>query len=269
MTLQQLIEMAILDAMGLLDEQERDEFESSFRAASAPIQAQVRREQTRLSRIEALLPDVAAPAGLRAAVLEAVRQQMALGLSTDEPAELIVPPFIQSRGVSRLWRAAAVGLAAAAVVLGVTTFRFASQSMALSENVRADEDIKYLNKEFGASYVRRVLFDQDLRRVVMHPAVDGFKGQASIWIHPELKGDKFFYQGPSVPDGKVYRLAVVDENDKVVETLAVFNPKGGIQPVDVAQMPRGQAHLAIIGPASSSSDAETVLSRGDLPGPTL
>lgn len=77
MSLQELIELAILDAMGLLDEREQASFESAFRTASPSIQAQVRREQTRLSRIEALLPDVTPPAGLRAAVLAAVREQIA------------------------------------------------------------------------------------------------------------------------------------------------------------------------------------------------
>jgi len=50
MTLQEMIELAILDAMGLLDEEERLAFELAFRAAAPPVQAQVRREQTRPSR---------------------------------------------------------------------------------------------------------------------------------------------------------------------------------------------------------------------------
>ena len=77
MSLQEMIEMAILDAMGLLDEREQSSFESAFRAASPSVQSQVRREQTRLSRIESLLPDVTPPSGLRAAVLTAVRAEMA------------------------------------------------------------------------------------------------------------------------------------------------------------------------------------------------
>lgn len=54
MKTQELIELAVLDAMGLLDEQEREAFDAAFDAAAPAIQAQVRREQTRLSVSEHL-----------------------------------------------------------------------------------------------------------------------------------------------------------------------------------------------------------------------
>ena len=69
MSIQQLIELAILDAMALLDHEEQDQFDAAFRASSPAVQSQVRREQTRLAVIETLLPDVTPPAGLRAAPL--------------------------------------------------------------------------------------------------------------------------------------------------------------------------------------------------------
>ena len=77
MKTQELIELAVLDAMGLLDEAEREAFEAGFSSASPAVQAQVRREQTRLCLSEALLPDEEPPAGLRALVVEAVRKAMA------------------------------------------------------------------------------------------------------------------------------------------------------------------------------------------------
>src|SRR5215471_5879583 len=100
MNLQQLIELAVLDAMGLLDESEQSQFEGAFRAAAPQVQAQVRREQTRLSVIEALLPDVQPPAGLRAAVIEAVRAQM---LAEADGVAGVLPPMIKSRRVSPWW----------------------------------------------------------------------------------------------------------------------------------------------------------------------
>src|SRR5882672_10291884 len=114
MNLQQMIELAVLDAMGLLDETEQGQFESAFRAAAPQVRAQVRREQTRLSVIEALLPDVEPPAGLRAAVLDAVRRQiLAAGLGGRNGVAGVLPPMIRSRAVSPWWRAAALGMAAA------------------------------------------------------------------------------------------------------------------------------------------------------------
>lgn len=269
MTLQQLIEMAILDAMGLLDEQERDQFESAFRSASPAVQAQVRREQTRLSRIESLLPDVQAPAGLRAAVLEAVRQQIDLGLAQGPADSQILPQFLHSRGVSRFWRAGALGLAAAATVLGVTTFYFIGQTVKLSQMVQGDAMVAAFTERFGASYVHRIIFDKDTRRVVFEPAVDGFKGEASLWVHPEFKLPKFFYQGPAVPDGRVYKLAIVDASDRVVETLSIFNPDGRVQTPVVAKLPRTGVRLAILASSEDGATPDSIVGRGELPGPSL
>jgi hypothetical protein len=265
MNLQQLIEMAILDAMGLLDEQERDQFESSFRSASPPVQAQVRREQTRLSRIESLLPDVSAPAGLRAAVIEAVRQQMVLGGVTESDPAL--PQFMVSRGVSRLWRAAALGLAAASVVLAVTTFRFIGDYSALTQKVSSDTTLKSIVEQFGGADVHAFLFDKDTQRVVFQPETTDFTGEASIFVNPEFKLPKFFYRGPAIAEGRILKLAVVDASDKVVETLAIFNPDGSIQAPTIAQLPKSKARLAIL--SMERDGSSSVVGRGELPGPAL
>ncbi|QYU70067.1 hypothetical protein J4558_08100 [Leptolyngbya sp. 15MV] len=45
-----LLEMAVLDTLGLLDEQEQAAFEMAFRSAPPAVQAQVRREQTRFAK---------------------------------------------------------------------------------------------------------------------------------------------------------------------------------------------------------------------------
>jgi hypothetical protein len=94
MNLQQMIESAILDAMGLLDDSEREQFERAFRTASPVIQAQIRREQTRLSQIEALLPDVTPPASLRAAVVDAVRRQIEAGQTAS--GQFVAPELLRS-----------------------------------------------------------------------------------------------------------------------------------------------------------------------------
>jgi len=267
MSLQELIEMAILDAMGLLDEHERDQFESSFRTATPAVQAQVRREQTRLSQIESLLPDVSAPAGLRAAVIEAVRQQMILGGASETDAGLVMPQFIQSRGVSRLWRAAALGLAAAAVVLSITTFQFIGENEKLTARMSNDAMLKSIVDKFGGAYVNSVLFDRDTQRVVFEPVAANYTGEASMFINPEFTLPKFFYRGPAVPEGRVFKLAVVDENDKVVEVLSIFNPDGSIQVPAVSQLPKSKARLAIFSMEKDGSGS--VVGRGELPGPPL
>ena len=74
MTTHELLELASLDAMGLLDPEEREAFELAFRAAAPALQAQIRREQLRLSYIDGILPVVEPPPGLRARVMAKVRE---------------------------------------------------------------------------------------------------------------------------------------------------------------------------------------------------
>ena len=50
MTTHELLELASLDALGLLDADERESFERAFRAAAPAVQAQIRREQLRAPR---------------------------------------------------------------------------------------------------------------------------------------------------------------------------------------------------------------------------
>ena len=61
MTLQELIELAILDAMGLLDEEERLAFEVAFRASAPAVQAQVRRERREGRRRQAAVEPLPLP----------------------------------------------------------------------------------------------------------------------------------------------------------------------------------------------------------------
>ncbi|MFN0133303.1 MAG: hypothetical protein ACKVW3_12355 [Phycisphaerales bacterium] len=255
MNLQDLIEMSILDALGLLDDQERRAFDSAFAGAPPAVQAQVRREQTRLCRIEALLPDEAPPAGMRAAVLEAVRREIA-GAS-----RAVVPPLLKSRGVSPVWRAAAMGLAAASVILSIATFQFVSEYESLAQQVKSDTLLEGLGREFGSKFVRDVLFDRDTTRVLFAPA-EGFGGQASLFVNPEWHEAEFFCHSISTKPGQTLRVAVLDENDKVVNVLREFTSSGGIERIGIslngeqAGLERGR--LALV---SFEGGTQTVIGR--------
>lgn len=117
MTIGELMENALLDVLGLLEPHEHQAFERAFAAAPPAVQAQIRREQTRLSRMDFLLPEVEPPAELRAVVLDAVRRAMLDEALRSEGA----PAPMASRSVSRLWRTTSLAFATAAVVLALTT----------------------------------------------------------------------------------------------------------------------------------------------------
>ncbi|MDX2148044.1 MAG: hypothetical protein SFZ23_11025 [Planctomycetota bacterium] len=81
MTAQQLLEAAQLQALGLLDEADRVEFEAALQAASPELRAQIRQEQARLVGVdpwtlapEALNDEIQPPADLRERVLAKWRE---------------------------------------------------------------------------------------------------------------------------------------------------------------------------------------------------
>jgi hypothetical protein len=262
MSTQELIELSLLDAMALLDEHEREAFDAAFRAASPQVQAQVRREQTRLARIEVLLPDVTAPAGLRAAVIEAVRRAMAEPESIPMPA---MPSDLRPVAyVSRLWRAAAIGLATAATVLAASTLYLETQYRNLSRSIQADTIFAEIARKIGEPVANDVLFDADTQRVVFQSDDAEFKGEAAFFINPEWQGQaRFFCKGIATPPGKVYKLAVIDESGQIVDVLADITSSGEFLPKDVPFKYTTQARLAIIAPGVDGKDSK-VLSKGEL-----
>lgn len=260
MSLQEMIEMAILDVMGLLDEREQSAFEAAFRTASPAVQAQVRREQTRLSRIEALLPDVTAPAGLRAAVLEAVRSQIATADKSDE--RLFIPAILKSRGVTPLWRAAALGLAAAAVVLAVTTFQWKQQNTRLEAILREDGLLAKMQQEMGATYVQDVLFSNDTKRVLIKPVAAGFKGEASMFLNPEWKSAKFFGRDITTQEGVEYKLAIIDDSGAVVKTLGTISSDGRLFTQNITLATNTTGTIAIV--STPEGAPPVILGKADL-----
>jgi hypothetical protein len=262
MTLQELIELAILDAMGLLDEEERIAFELAFRASAPAVQSQVRREQTRLSRIESILPEVTPPAGLRAAVVEAVRREMA-SAEGKNPALMLANSMVRPRGVSRIWRAGSLGLAAAVVVLGVVTFRLDAQYKDLKVQLDNDEVLKVVSRELGPSFVRNVLFSKDTKRIILSPKASGYKGMASVWVNNEWKDGLFFCNAMPTPQGSNFKIAIVDANDRIVRELATFESNGALKPVKLHLTGSDRGRLAV-GTPGADGKLDLIVAEGEL-----
>lgn len=258
----ELIENAVLDSMGLLDEQEQAQFEIAFRAAPPAIQAMVRREQGRLAYIDGLLPKVDAPVGLRAAVLDRVRgeiERVTRDLSVDQPAPQ--PLMLQSNRVSPLWRAASLGLLAASITFGILTFLFVGEYNRAAAQLRSDSLVQTMAKTYGENYVRDVLFHQDTSRVVLRRASDDFKGEASMWINPEWPSAKLFCSAMPTPEGKTFRVAVLDEKGNVVQVLREFTSRGGIEGIEVPLQRGTTGQLAVL---LAGDAADVILCKGDL-----
>lgn len=260
MTTRDLIEMSLLDALGFLDEPERVAFDRAFSSAPPAVQAQVRREQTRLAHIELLLPEVAPPAGLRAAVIDAVRRAMA---EATPIGDALVPPMVPARFVSRWWRAASLGLATAAVCFIGSTIYLWNANAELERLYRSDEMLAQLASQLGPGYVRDVLLDPDTTRVVFTRVGEASTAEASVFVNPEWKRSVFVCAGLAPADGRPYRLAIVDENDAIIRELALIEPTGTVTPRSIELDARGAVRLAVFAPSRDALPG-VIVSRGSL-----
>ncbi len=255
MTSQELVELAVLDALGLLDDADAEAFDTAFRAAAPHVQAHLRREQTRMANIEHLLPVTEAPAALRARVLAAVRAARDSAEPDREVARRLVhtagregAPRRRSARVTAVWRTLALGAAAAAVVFGGLTVQMRADYLRLEKQLRGDALLDKLAAEFGPDFVD-ALVDRDTQRLTMVATERAPAARAAVWTHPEWTGARFFAVNlPHTEPGKTYRLAVLDDKGEPVQVLTTFSFSGRLIneeiPIDVmVSSPR----LAVVG----------------------
>lgn len=218
---QDLLEMASLDAMGLLDIEERESFERAFRAASPAVQAQVRREQLRLSRLDDVLPAVDPPIGLRARVLSAVRD----AISTVSPIKInqAAPSLRPTTGVHRFWRAAAMGTIAATMVFGFFALRVHSDYQALQDTMSANSTSDMFMREFGP-WFDGALFDPSTKVLAFNPdagAVNGRAGKAVLLIDPANGKAQLLVKNLPATEG-LYEVVITTVDGVTLEPSTTF-----------------------------------------------
>lgn len=250
MKVQELTELALLDVHGLLDDEERQSFERAFASAPASVQAQIRREQVRFSDLSALLPQVDAPSDLRARVLARVRAAITEQESVHRNGGgRTVPPIIGSRRVSPIWRAGALGFAAAAVVFAVTTIQMRVRYDELESTIGNDILLSRMLETLGPNHIRDMLFDGQTERVRFTSTDPEVSGEASLWLNPDWESARLFYLNLPRQSGDAYKLAVIDESGNVVDVLAEFDSSGGLMTRDV-KASAAAGNLAILGPGA-------------------
>lgn len=229
MNTKELLEMASLDALGLLDEDERRAFERAFREASASLRGQIRREQARLACDETLLPRVEPPASLRERVLGAVRDAMRAVAGPAERAAVagrINSAAWSWRGrVSPVWRAACIGFATATVVLLTAGFQLQREwngALTASANAAMADMIR---EQLGSRFAN-VLLSPSSRKVAMRAVADNMKGEATLLIDPESRTAFLVARNLPVFEGR-YRLVALDDRGAMGSTLTDFAASAG------------------------------------------
>ena len=235
----QLLELAVLDAYGLLEPIESDLFNRSFHEAPATIQDEIKQLQEELALDDSLLPSDAPTAELKKKVMRSVAE------TADKEAQRLAPlALIGARasaaqakfGSSRqttFWRTAAVVLFGVAVVLAVITLdaqRKADESAKIAINTFTNNAI---NNMVGSEFVKYVgnPYCQVFRleredggetgylRVAMN---ERFGNGYVIGIDLEAN-EEIIIQG-TTPAGEVIELARITADSPIVGREFVINP---------------------------------------------
>lgn len=259
-----LLELASLDALGLLDEEERRAFESAFRAAPESLRAQLRREQRRLTNVDDLLPAIEPPASLRDRVIAAVRA--AFGASVDREADVvasIAPRAWSIRGsVTPLWRAACIGFATATVVLLALGYNLQREYQHTLVAFRDGEISSEIAKSLGPQFVQ-VLLNENAEQIRFTRASQRTDeepvGQAIVMLDPVSKTGLLVCKGLEGVDGE-YRLVLVDDAGAAKATLARFATKGELmsRPIKDVDVEPGMK-MAILAPLTGGASGAPVL----------
>lgn len=277
MNTHELIESTMLHAMGLLDDAERQAYEAAFAVAPKSVQEQVRLEARRMADLGDLMPETEPSDELRSMVLAAVRAAMreeeneariaaqatpaaVVGRidantiapnvsqsSTQAPRRATSQPKLStSTRVSRVWRVAAVGFAAASIALGVITI----QMQQTFEMAKSHALVASLYDTIGAQYLESTIFDANTQRVAMTSSNENSASAvAAVWANPDWKTARLFVNNLSTQNAEPYRLVVLDNEGNLVREIATFAPTGEFQDFDVDVNLSKERNLAIY-PAS-------------------
>lgn len=228
MNTRELLEMACMDALGLLDEDERRRFDAGFDASPAEVRAQLRKEQARFAEIERLLPDVRPPAEMRRRVLEAISHESLapVGRITPAGSGRRLLRFTLGAAVSPLWRATAIGCAAAAVSFGVLSFWMQAEYRRLNGLIQTNTVADFMSREFGLRFEETLVSGKT--QFVRFGAQPGAPtGACAVLLHNPDSGSSYLYCKNLPSDNGPYDLVAIDAAGKAVRTLASFTIDGG------------------------------------------
>ncbi len=225
LSLHELFELASLDAMGLLEEGERRRFEDAFRALPPAAQAQIRDQQSRIADHDATLPSVQPPASLRQRVLDAVSAEIELG--GPAPVARIAPSIARSRSVSPIWRAGAIGCAAAAIVFCFTTLQMNASYRTLEKQIAANSIGDLFIKEFGPRF-ETALLNKGTQFIQFNPMKvegNGTQPMAVILLDPATRAAQLYAKDLPQREG-LYNLVVVDPTGRAANVVLPFRAGG-------------------------------------------
>lgn len=229
MNTHELLELASLDALGLLDPDEREGFERAFRNAPPALQAQIRREQLRLAHIDDILPGVEPPPGLRARVFAAVKDAIGSMTIRRISGGAIVPDLRPSYGVNRMWRVGAIAAAAASVVLGISVLQMRMDYTAIQTGEFNNALHDKILTDFGVKF-SEAMFSPETKFVQFTDAGEAeadaqFPGRALLVVEPSSRTGELFVKNLPA-SGAEYEVVVEDADGNIAIADITIRPVG-------------------------------------------
>ncbi len=269
MTTGEMLELAAVDALGLLDDAEREAFDAAFRRAPSAVRELVRAEQARVAELGLALPDVDAPDALREKVLAKVRAEIerskAAGVAGSVPAggratvhagggrpEPRSLGIRHPRRVSSVWRVAAIGASVAAVVLAVVQVQLRQEITDLNSR----SETAALLDALGLEHVDDLLFaDASVQRVRFVPVGDVGRAEATLIRNPDHDRSRLYVK--NLASRADYTVVALDASGAVVSEVARFESDDLLTSVDL-RLPGNPGETVRIAILSSGENPETL-----------
>lgn len=257
MNTQDLIELSTLHALGMLEDDERAAYESALESAAPAIRQRVFAEARRMADLGDLLPDEEPSSEMRDMVLAAVRaamreqeveQRLATGAIAGriqhQPAKRAVsqPSLPRGNRVHAVWRAAAIGLAAATVALTVV----AAQNREVYNQLDNELLLSQAYDTMGAEFVKSMIMDENSTRVAFSSVSNTANANAAVWHNADWNTALLFVDNlKPAANAEPYRLVVLDSDGNIVREVTEFVPTGELETFKVKFNPATDARLAI------------------------
>ncbi len=228
-----LIELAVLDGLGMLERDEAAAFDAAFWAAPPATQERVLAEQARLAGLEGLLPDVTARPDMRSQVIAAVREALladavAKAAESDDEEDQGPLRIRASHGVNRVWRVGALAAAAASVAFGVAFGHATLRYNDLNRRFEGNGLVGGAIGTYGADWAD-MLLNPDQKQYVMFTPVDPTALIGAVIEYNDERKLSFLHCGNLPTIDKVeYALVLIDPNNQIGRTLRQFASTGSL-----------------------------------------
>ena len=248
MTREELLELAPLDAFGMLDEYEAALFTRSFHHAPAAVQDEVKSLQASTAGDVAMLPDVEPRPALRGKVLAAVTGAIEAEMEGLAPLAMIGrPPRQRKDTVGRIgfgthdhfWRAASLVLAGVALVLSYFSLQIYERNTALTDMVIDLVPTPGLVAPGTGMDVLSIVQDPSSRRITLRPIGED-RGESALIVVNEQTDEAFLCTFAMPAPAKFILVARVEGREEP-EFRRSFSTRNAIGAVRLGEFSTAQA----------------------------